>query len=323
MLAVLLVAEIGVRVISDDLPPPLVWHTYEAQKKAAQMDRLAERGGADVVFLGTSMMNTGLSPSAFASQLGNGVTAYNAALSSQVGRQAELWARLVVQPKLRPKVLVLGVSSPDFDDLGNAPTTFYDAFLDSSAVERALGRSSAMDKVDRWIGDRSELWHHRFQLRDPPTVWRALRGRAAEEANEVTAIGPDGQSSAVSGRRFEDRILGFGLNMSNWAPGTTDVDAIARLVRRAKSAGTMVVLVDMPVTDEFIARHPNGQADYDTYRSLLRTFATRMSVRLIEVTDLRDHAMFADEIHLNAAGAAAFTAAIASQLATAAGQNWK
>lgn len=307
-IGVILLAEIGVRAIDANLTQPLVWHTYEAQKKVAQIDRLSSRGGAEVVFLGSSLMMTAMSAATLQRQFGGAVTAYNASLTLQIGRQAEVWGREVVLPKLRPKLFVIGVCSWDFTDVGPTRNGYYEALIHSPGGERVLGRQSPIDKVDSWMRDHSAIWRHRFQLREAKSVWRAVRGKAPVESGEVTAIQPDGHSTFVADRHLEEPAAGLRLNNNIWKPGTVDMAAYARLTAEAKAIGAKVVFVDMPVIPEFIQRHPRGQRDYDEYLEMLRALTVREGAEMISLSaTITDHAYFADEVHLNAAGAAVFS----------------
>ena len=83
------------------------------------MDGLArQRGRAEVVFAGTSMMRDAALPAEMSICRGPGSTCYNASLSAGVPTVMEHWLLDVVVPTLRPRVVVLGLSSLDFNDRG-------------------------------------------------------------------------------------------------------------------------------------------------------------------------------------------------------------
>src|SRR3546814_4623858 len=56
-LAVLVVAEVGVRLVEDRLPPPPDWYTPEYGVKERQLRDLAAEGGASVALLGSSVID--------------------------------------------------------------------------------------------------------------------------------------------------------------------------------------------------------------------------------------------------------------------------
>jgi hypothetical protein len=303
-IAVLLAAELGVRAIADRLPPRLDWHTAEAQKKVAQMDALARRGGANVVFVGSSVVRNGAEPDVLSAALG--VSAYNAGLTAGVPRLMEPWTLDVVIPRLRPKVLVIGVTSFDFSEA--KVRSFYEAFRASPAARRAMGVDSVLDRVDRWLGDHVDLWGYRQTLRRPDAVLDALRGRPLPADPDVDETKDNGRDAAGEFRTFEQRTAGAaGLPVDNWSLGTDDPAALGRLIDGAKAQGIAVLLVDMPVTDDYVAKHPHGEADYATYLQALRALAHDAGVPLVELDAMRDHRYFMDEVHMNRAGAETFT----------------
>ena len=313
VVAVLAVAELGTRAIDANLPQPLAWHNFETQKKVGQMNRLRAAGGADVVFLGNSMMNVGVDP-AVVDDAVPGIHAYNASIGSAVPRQTEPWALDVVLPRLHPKLAVIGVTSFEFTDTGLGRTAFLDAFLASRGAKQAMGRESTTDRVDRWLRARSAFWDHRFELRKPRVVIDAIRGRKPAETREVATISPLGYEGYLNTQRFENRVLGAGLDVSKWAPGTRDVGALDRLVRGLQARHVVVALVSMPVTAEYIAGHPHGMADFDRFSEMLRGLAQRDGAALIELDLGRQHQYFADEVHLRRTGNEEFTRQLLGEL---------
>ena len=314
-LAVLLAAELATRAIEAHLEAPLEWQSYETQTKVSQMDALGKHGGADIVFLGSSLMDTGLEPTIFDGQLGGHVVGYNAALSSSIPRMTEPWAQYVVVPKLHPKVIVLGLDSYDFTDEGPGRTAFLDAFLASPGARHAMGRSDVLQRFDRWLDGHSALWDHRFQLRDPETLADAVLGRRPVEDPEAAAVEPDGRQSFDQDLPFANRVVGGDLPVGDWSLGTLDPAAVDRLIRFARSRGIKVVLVDMPVTNDYVARHPHGEADYETFIAAVQALATRDGATVVDLDGLRDHSLFADEVHLNKHGAQVFSTQLAAALA--------
>ena len=70
----------------------------------------------------------------------------------------------------------------------------------------------------------------------------------------------------------------------------------------------------MPVTDEYVVAHPRGAEDYATYLRYLRSFGERLGTPVIEMNTVRDHALFADEVHLNIDGATQLTTDLVARL---------
>jgi hypothetical protein len=315
VVAVLGVLELTTRALADHLPEPLVFHSYEAQRKVEQMDAI---GDVDVVFLGTSMANDAAVPSVFSEAAGGDVTAYNASLSSGIPQFMEPWALQVVLPRLHPKLVVIGLSSGDLTDAGEARTVFFDAFRDSPAGRELLDRESILDRTDRFLREHLALWAHRAELRDPDAVFAAIRGEKPEEDPVTASIDADGHPSFGQDQRFEDRPPQAGIaGVSVWSPGTRDAAALRRLVAGVEAEGGRVVFVEMPVTEEYIARHPRGNEDYLQFEQMLSRLAADLGVPLLDLDQDRDHSLFSDELHLNTVGAERFSVALAHDLSAA------
>jgi hypothetical protein len=304
--AVLLLAAEGVaRALDDELPPLLRYHSYEADLKVDRMEELEDEGGAAIAFVGTSLVY-GIDPATLPPSVDGRPSGYNAALASGIPTLVHPWAIRSVLPRLRPDVLVLGLTSYEVSD-DPAAVAFTDAFLDSDGARDDGDDGSALDDVDRWLGERSALWEHRPALRDPSTLLDALRGDGFELDGLTASLQPTGRPSFRETSRFEDRLQPGGGDLSRWEIGTENVAAIRGLIRDATEAGVDVALVNMPVTAEYVARHPDGERDYEEYRAFLEDLAEEEAVPLVDAEGLSDHRWFADEVHLNLAGARALT----------------
>jgi hypothetical protein len=275
------------------------------------MDYLARIGGADVVFVGTSLVNGAADAFVAARGVGGGHGAYNAALSAGLPLIMEPWTTDVVLPRLRPKLLVLGLSSMDFADSA-AARTFEAALEDSPAGGQALGTESVLEKLDRWVTDRSDLWRHRFALREPRTVLNAIRGRAKTPSGEYGPVRPGGRTAYP--QRRAGGPVGLGPPVQGWRLGRESPAAIRRLIRLAKAREVKVVLVDMPITQTYVDRHPQGERDFRRYVRALRELARSEQVRLLEYSSTRAAHLFVDQVHLRTAAGDAFTERLARQL---------
>jgi hypothetical protein len=306
---VLVIAELGVRGIAGHLPQPLVWGSAEAQAKVHQMDRLARQGGAPVVFVGTSQVIAGMSPSIVDAALGGRPLAYNAGLSSGFPDLMEPWIRDVVDPRLHPKLMVIGLSSFDVSDAAS-PIARAETFVASPAGRSAIHDAGPLDTVNWWLDRHSSLWAHRFSLRDPATVLDAIRGKAPSVDAEVPLLEPAGWLDIHPG----SPAIAPRVPVGNWSVGTTRVAALKRLIAEARGRGIRVVLVDMPVTDGYVARHPHGEADYVTFRAELGQIAAQGGVAELNFDSLRNPSYFGDDVHLNSVGAQVFTTQLVAAL---------
>lgn len=316
MLAVCGALEVGVRVIDDRLPEPLVWPSFEAQRKVDQMDQRAGQP-VDVVFLGTSMMNAGVIPSLFVSTAGADISAYNASLSSGRPELMEFWSLHVVVPRLHPRLVVIGVTSGDINDNVSSDRAFLDAFSDSPGGLAALDRESALDRTDDWLRGHVALWRHRNELRDPSAVWDAVRGNTAAVDPVAASIDAEGHVTYRGDATFTPRPTEQGIaGVGNWTLGTEQPNALRRLIAGLQASGARVVLVQLPITEDFIDRHPRKGADYAQAKLAIADLARGANVDLLDLDGIRDHADFADEIHLNRKGATKFTVALVNAMRT-------
>jgi hypothetical protein len=315
----LLLVELATRAVAGRLPEPLLWYSLEAQTKVAQMEDLRRQGWeGGVVFVGTSMMNVALDPLELARTAGEQTTfAYNASLSAGIPRLMEEWVRGVVFPKLRPSVLVIGLSSVDFNDASAHREALLHRFEQAPAARLALGRASVIERLDDVASRVSAFVRYRRAFRDPKRLFDALMGRPARTADpNVGAFG------AGVGRRADDFELPEPVDRANgtladYRPGGREQAAIARIIELAKRMGTRVLLVKMPVTTEYIATHPNGAADYLAFEQALAGLAAAFGVPVVDAqAAATGHRYFADDSHLNGRGTEAFTRLMAVELET-------
>lgn len=314
---VCLLAELGVRVITPRLPDPLEWHSYEAQLKVEQMNELADRGGARIVFLGSSMMNSAADPAQFPAQTDGEVVAYNASLGAGLPQISVPWAENVVYPRLDPKIVVIGVSSLDLAARGR---DLYDFFAKSEAARLALGTASLLDRAEHRLEGGSALYRHRGSLRDPALLLRAVTGRrTAATLPEVLSISPLGFQAYLADERYETRDPRARRALLRALPdfevGGFDAQILTGFIERSEADGRRIVLVKMPVTEEYIALHPNGVVSYREFETELARIASKTHADLIDLDGLRDHKFFADENHLNGLGTERFTRRIGRALA--------
>jgi hypothetical protein len=164
-LAVLLTAEVGVRLVEDRLLPPPDWYTPEYGIKQEQMDDLEDGGGSSIVFIGSSVIDTTLDPAGLTAP--GDRPAYNAGLIGANLEMVDRWSELVVEPALRPDVVVLGVSSRDVNRNGAALETQTPGFYRLPAMRRLLGRESIPEQIERRAGELSRLVRYRTVLRRP------------------------------------------------------------------------------------------------------------------------------------------------------------
>jgi hypothetical protein len=307
-------AEGGARLLSPFVPRPLAWPDLSTELKAEQ---LREVDCAEVVVAGNSMARDGIVPQL----LGAPTAAYNASLDAATPELLGAWLSEVVVPELEPSVVVLALATMDLNENSAAGDAAARAYAESLEGRRDLtGRASS------WLAARSALVRYRTELRSPETLGDSLR-RAVE--GERLERSPEDELSGVIGP------LGEGLSrrdlthsgtsaltelirtefLADFEIARSQVDATRRLVDDLRERGHEVVLVTLPVTDDFVELHPDGTADVEDFRAAIGSIATDTGALWVDYLD-RDFPtdQFADTHHLNAEGSTALTNDLRAEL---------
>ncbi|CAN5671506.1 hypothetical protein BH20ACT2_BH20ACT2_23360 [soil metagenome] len=313
-LVVFAVAELGVRLADDRLPPPPDWPSTEYGLKERQIDRLADRaGGAGLVVVGSSIVDTSIDPAGLDPDVVGDRPAYNASLIGASPVIVEFWTNEVVVPALAPETVVIGLSSRDL----NANAKDYAAddtrFFTLPAVKELAGTGSAAERLERRLADWSALVRHREALRRP---LQSLFDYDPPDRN-VPELTDDGFETQLTGLSFrlDPVVAAFFRNepLLGFTVSERHLDALRRLIDHLRDNDTRVVLVDAPVTDAYIALHPRGADDYDAYQAAIAELADDSGAELIDVGVWPDE-RFSDPLHLNGDGAARLTDLVEAHL---------
>lgn len=315
VVAVVLLAEATARILAPYLPDPLIWMTPEAQHKASQ---IRARGPADVVLLGSSVMDAAGDPTAIARYGGVGGarrSVYNAALSGITLGAIAQWGEAFVEPLLKPRVVVLGLGFPDLN--ANTPGRVAgDArFADSAGMREATGTETLAQRIERSAGDVSELIRLRRVLMRPIASFR--QGRRAWEPGLGGLLDPrlsDGGMSLTfvndpygtfdgkplppateNARVLDGPVHDFAVN------GGIDL-RLQELIRALRARSVAVVLVELPYSDALAKILPHGAADARALSGELAKAAAATGVRLVSAGRWSNR-LFADPLHVNGAGA--------------------
>lgn len=315
---VLAAGELGARALAPYLPEPLLWHDEATQVKAAQMDERAEADGCvPVVFVGNSMTRDALVPDAFTAADPAGRRAYNAALDAATPALLERWVTEEVVPRLRPHTVVIGLSSFDLND--NADI----AAAAVAAYDRApLSRSDLWGRLQAPFLRWSDLIRYRTELRDPDVLgdavaraWRRDTVPRPGPAGIPGILGADGQGLSRRDLRYTgsptaQQFVREQL-LNEYSTDGTQRQALERLVRDLQAGGVQVVLVVLPVTDDYVATHPHGETDMADFVEAVDRVAAGTGAHLVDARSLvTDTGSFADTHHLNARGAEALSASL-------------
>jgi len=297
----LLVAEGAARVIAPSLQPVGRWPRadYAGHEKglAARADDL------DLLVLGSSVVGRDISPDRLR-DAGGPAVGYNYWLAGPPLRSVDLLATEVLLRRVAPPVVLVGLTMREFND-GPSARSHLEALRQSPAFLAASGRMGWIDRLDDGLQRVSMLARHRADFRDPVELVRNIRA----EPLVPERLGADGylldrgddqlaDEPAAHVAQEEAVMAGYEVN-----PG--DVDALRHLLGELGERGVQVLVVNLPVTDRFVAMADDGWADYDAYLHQVRSVADESGAAWLDTMDRPwpDH-LFADVNHLNDQGAA-------------------
>lgn len=287
--AVLVCAELLLRLAGPGLPDPAPWPTPETRVKSAQM---AEFECVELVFLGTSVTEAAVVPGIIGD-------AYNAALPFSTQRSMRYWAERFVVPALCPDTVVIGVPawSPEF-----ALPTVPDPLL------RGLDDVVTFQTSQTWLDgaiDTPELITRRAQLKSLSELWTELY-----RPERSGLIDPRGRQTGYDGRLVEElpdenaEIVGEAVDLS----------AMRRLIQVLRDSGIQVALVVEPSRCGPSGECPMAQLR-DSLVARYRDIASEFGVPFVDLWDRFEPSEYADPAHLNELGAARFTNELAAALA--------
>lgn len=303
-LVVLLVAEGTSRVVEPRVPVQTRWGSAAIDVKVEQMERLSADGGVDVVFLGSSIVNSGIDPAAFVEQSPWATSAYNASMAASSPRVLERWATEVVFPMLKPKTVVIGLSSRALNDNGINQKRAFDRYMDSRGRALHLGTATIAQQLESTLEASSALFRLRGQIRLPFTFVNRVKN--GPRRSTITDLGQQTQRSKrkyESTRAFRRRTTRRVL--VDYELGGVELAALDALVEAAVSQGAEVYVIDMPVVEsDYVGMHPQGAADYANYEAAFARLAFDDRLRSVSATSVAEGTrFFGDPLHLNGKGA--------------------
>lgn len=299
LLIVLGALEIGALAVEASSSPALRWYDAAAQIRVEQM---AELDDVDVVFAGTSMAWQGFVPEVWTAHDTAGRRAYNAGMAGGIPEVMEPWLVDVVQPRLRPDVVIWGLSSLDFSASYGAENL--ERYLDALETRPGL-----LADVEQAVADISALVRFRNVLRDP-SEWGADRGFAAATA----ILGNDGERRDFVVDTSPERQLQVATRVADFRLDAADIAAVHRTVTKLRRSGTDVMFVQLPVPERFVELHPDGPSDVAATRGAIDRLGEILDVTVVDATGGFSDSDFVDFTHLDEASAARLTEQIAQDI---------
>jgi hypothetical protein len=298
-LVVVFGAELGLRVVERHFPEPMQWPSQEAASKVAQMEHLESETGIDVVLVGSSVVAEGIDPVAYSESAGE--VAYNAALSAASMRSTELWMADVVVPLTHPTAVVIGVTGRDLNDNGISQTEFYERLTSSPGYLDMRSPRNPVEEVEEWLLEHSALIRLRPILRDPAAIAVELgfQNPDSDAESDVGPLGSDMSYEGASYPRISDwRSLFLSRHLNSYSVGDAEIDALTRMVSDLRRNGISVLLVNMPVTDDYVGTLPDGERDMAELDLILSDLASATGSGYVDVSEEFVRLDFRDPAHL-------------------------
>ncbi len=301
LLASLLVAEGAARAVAPHLEPPGEWPRadYAAHEKGLAL-RAAD---LDLLVLGSSVVGRDISPARLR-ELGGPAVGYNYWLAGSPMRSIDLLTTDVLLERVSPPVVLLGLTMREFTD-GPSSRDHLDALRQSPGFLDASGRMGWIDRLDAGLQGASALARHRTDFRDPVQLVHNIQA----EPLVPERLGADGYLLDRGGDDLADEPAAHVAQeqavMAGYEVNPDDVEALRHLLGELTGRGIRVLVVNLPVTERFVAMADDGRADYAAYLRQVRSSAEEGGAAWLDAMDRPwpDH-LFADVNHLNDQGAA-------------------
>jgi hypothetical protein len=313
-----------------------VWERHSPDDYAARVTASA-RDSRDLVFVGGSPLAEGIDPARVAGVVRGGrplASVYAVGLSGAT--TSDVYHGVLRACPTPPRVLVYGLTATDLNDARHEPHGPHSLMTWGDLAGWVRLRPEAAGWVTRHFvlsraGGLSNLVRYRHGIR----MWAACEAervfpgsspetfREADELRERAGALETG-NGYVPARGFTmgryDALKAAGLGnrefpyLRKYRTGS-HLKYLHKLIDWCAAGGTDLVLVDLPVTADLESRYA---AEFAEYRGRLAELERGRGVRVVrvarEATGLTD-AEFADEIHLNPAGAARVSDRVRAELA--------
>lgn len=304
LVATLVAAELAVRWIEPGLSSAGMWPDGPVANQFDAISARADDAPVDVVFAGSSMMHRAADAELFSDL--TGMSSFNGALGASTNFMLEPWLMKVVVPALRPRVVVIGVASRDFNDNARGPERPLRVLVQSPGY-KVRTADDWLSRMDRAASRYSALLRERRSLRSPTNVLEAARNRRPPLEDEDCQRSPKEE-------RYRDNptVTSYPTTVLNdYSTGGVQMRALVDTIEELQRRKIEVVLAKLPASREYPDLHPRGERDIDEFELALERVVRRTNVRVWDGRSMSSVKYFRDAIHLNCAGARRFTSEFA------------
>ncbi len=290
-------------------PEPGLWPAPLAAEKLALLTAFEAARGIDVLFIGNSSVQAAVDPARFDAMRGVAVPgrgSFNAALEGVPPVGMERFLAMYLQ-RSHPQAIVYGLQPQDLNS--NSPWARDVSERVRHAPRLIAAQATWRGAAMRALLDHSELFRHRGVMQQ----W-LLRGGLLPPPGPVYV---DGRGFHSIARRLADDAVARNnrAGVLNYSTEGEQLAALRRLIDHCRRDGLRVVLVNMPLTAEYLTLF-DAPADYERYLTAVRLLSFEYDVpfwdpsRPPAPTEFTA-ADFADSNHLNRRGAAVLSTYLA------------
>ncbi len=327
VVAVLLVAEAGVRLIADHLPP----HQGPEQEIVVKADQISALAHAhrdpQVLFVGPSTMDAGVDPATFDDASDVYSSSYNASLKGMTVSLAQRWLAKTVLRRVDPKLVVLNIQPTLIvEPKGTAKVDAQQATTSYNFYLRRI-ESSPLTSIDKKLSSISDLVKYRSDLQNPSTFFDAVKGTVTgaklPEVNPEDTLAFARRSTSPLGRNLQygqvpDRVVpdtSMARVLQRVLTNQVQLGDTERLLTYLQDHHQTVVVVVMPI--DMTTLVPLGLDPHRFTHAVdaLKQLDDRKGVPTLDYSALAlDPLDFHDKVHLDDAGADAFSKQLAGDL---------
>lgn len=276
--------------------------------------------GVDVIFTGSSLVNTGIDPDIIQGlvlqQTGQTVRFFNFGTEG-LSLPATLATIKILIDTAHPDVIVLATEMRDYYSASGRELA--DDYLSSPWVRQKLGYSS----VSGWLSDNSVLLQKAYVLRDwmredfPETLQLSVRrwhDTSASGYEPDNRIMPDIEEPID----LDDPQIKSAYDTFNGFSAADDrLQALRNIVALCENAGVELILVDMPAHPTFFGFF-GGETEHAKYLDFIQDFVNENDLLLIPAMPYEKLPLegWSDRIHLNKDGVPVFSAYLGEEFNT-------
>jgi hypothetical protein len=292
------------------LNPSLGGRHLQMEEQLAHLERYANRvGHVDCIFLGSSLVWMGINPAAFEdaffARTGETIHCYNLGVVTLPANAASALAE-VITTKYHPWLLLYGTSARDYAI--SQETEDNQAIMDTPWLRYELGDRTPWT----WLVSNSFSLRYMRDLvglaRFDEKTWTDFRND-----EDVTRGFEPRQATA-----HEEHVRAAALDAANWLQPfeilQTNLDGLDHIVKSEQS-GNQVVVIEMPVSEAYVAYFTQGQADYDRFITEVSAVLAAKEVPFIRARPglILDEGWW-DRSHMNEIGAKIFSEWLAGKI---------